>query len=152
MRTLRQSEEGTAAMELGIILPLLLVLAALVAPLVKFGYEYMEVQRAASHGVRYATRADVNARPDGLGRRPRVADVRQFVSDSSGGKVAATAVSVVPDPSRAVPGEVITVSIDHQLSYGALADIANGIKSAFFGGGAFLPPQTVTVSARGREE
>ncbi|HVL50860.1 MAG TPA: TadE/TadG family type IV pilus assembly protein, partial [Actinomycetota bacterium] len=100
MPTLRQSEEGTAAMELGIILPLLLVLAALVAPLVKFGYDYMEVQRAASHGVRYATRADVNARPDGLGRRPREADVRQFVSDSSGGKVSAAAVSVVPDPSR----------------------------------------------------
>lgn len=152
MRTLKRGEEGSAAVEFGIVLPLLLVLAAMVAPLIMFGYEYMEVQRAASHGVRYASRAETNALPGGGGRRPAPVEVRQFVSDSSGGKVAPASVTVAPDPTTALPGEVITVSIDHAFSYGAIADIANGVKQAFFGGGAFLPPQTVTVSARGREE
>ncbi|HEX2052254.1 MAG TPA: TadE/TadG family type IV pilus assembly protein [Actinomycetota bacterium] len=156
MRRLLRREEGAAALEFGIILPILLALLAFVAPLVKFGYDYMVIQRAVSHGVRYASRADVNptVRSDGsLGRRPLPSEVQAFVASSSGGKVQASTVSVSPNPKLAVPGEPITVEVDYELSYGPLADIANGISGAFFGGGASLPSSTtVTVSARGREE
>lgn len=156
MRRFTRREEGAAAMELAIILPLLLVLMAFVAPLVKFGYDYMVVQRAAAHGVRFASRADINPqlRSDGsLGRRPLAAEVKSFVADSSNGKVGAASVSVNPVPSLALPGEQITVTVDYPMSYGPLAEIANAVKGAFFGGGAFLPSSTtVTVSARGREE
>ena len=154
-RVLRR-DDGSAAVELSIILPILLVLMAFVAPLVKFGYDYMVLQRAVSHGVRYASRADVNpvVRADGsVGRRPLPSEVKTFVSNSSNGKVLATTVAVTPNPTLAVPGELITVEVDYQLSYGPLAGIANGVKGLFFGGGAFLPSSTtVTVSARGREE
>lgn len=156
MRRSTRREEGAAALELAIILPILLVLLAFVAPLVKFGYDYMVLQRAAAHGVRYASRADINpqVRSDGtLGRRPLPGEVKTFVSDSSNGKVAATAVSVDPNPALALPGEQITVTVAYPMSYGPLAEIANAVKATFFGGGAFLPSSTtVNVSARGREE
>jgi Flp pilus assembly protein TadG len=156
MRRLVSREEGTAAVELGMILPILLVFLAFFGPLVKFGYEYMVLQRAVSHGVRYASRADVNAqtRSDGsVGRRPIPAEVRSFVSDSADGMVPAAAVDVTPDPTLTLPGEQITVTVEHQLSFGPLADIVNSVKSAFFGGGVLLPSSTtVNVSARGREE
>lgn len=157
MHTLGRREDGTAAVELGIILPLLMVFLAFVAPLVKFGYDYMGLQRVAAHGVRFASRADANARVSDDGssftRRPSAGEVKSFIADSSNGKVTADQITVSPpNPALALPGEQIVVSIDHEFSYGALADIANSVKSAFFGGGAFLPPQTVTVSARGREE
>lgn len=156
MRRYMRREEGAAALEFGIILPILLVLLAFLAPVVKFGYDYMVLQRAVAHGVRYASRADINptVRSDGsLGRRPLPSEVKSFVSASSNGKVQASGVDVTPDPTLALPGEQITVEIDYELSYGPLADIANAVKGAFFGGGAFLPSSTtVTVSARGREE
>lgn len=155
MRRYIRREEGSAAVEFGIILPVLLVLLAFLAPVVKFGYDYMVVQRAAAHGVRYASRADINpvVRSDGsVGRRPLPSEVKAFVSDSSNGKVLASGVQVTPNPSLAMPGEPIEVTVDYTVSYGPLVDIANAVKSAFFGGSAFLPPQTVTVSARGREE
>ena len=156
MRRLVRREEGAAALELGIILPILMVFLAFVAPVIKFGYDYMVLQRAVSHGVRYASRVDINpiTRSDGSsGRRPLPSEVKAFVSDSSNGKVLADTVDVTPNPTLALPGEQITVAVDYELSYGPLADIANAVKGAFFGGGAFLPSSTtVTVSARGREE
>jgi hypothetical protein len=156
MRRLVRREEGAAAVEFGIILPILMVFLAFVAPVIKFGYDYMVLQRAVSHGVRYASRADINpiVRSDGsTGRRPVPSEVKEFVSDSSNGKVLAETVDVTPNPALALPGELITVAVDYELSYGPLADIANAVKGAFFGGGAFLPSSTtVTVSARGREE
>ena len=155
MRRFMRREEGAAAVEFGIILPILLVLLAFVAPFIKFGYDYMVLQRAVSHGVRYASRADVNPveRSDGsLGRRPLPSEVQSFVADSSNGKVLANTVSVTPNPTAALPGEPIVVEVDYEFTYGPLADIANAVKGLFFGGGAFLPPTTVTVSARGREE
>jgi Flp pilus assembly protein TadG len=156
MRRLTRREDGAAALELAIILPLLLVLLAFVAPLAKFGYDYMVLQRAAAHGVRYASRADINpqVRSDGsLGRRPLPSEVQAFVAASSNGKVAASDVTVNPNPKLSLPGEQITVTVAYPMSYGPLAEIANTIKGMFFGGGAYLPSSTtVTVSARGREE
>lgn len=153
-KLLRRGEDGVIAVEFGLILPILLVFLAAVAPLVKFGYDYMVVQRATAHGVRFASRADVNARSvDGsLVRRPSAGEVAAFVSDSSNGKVDSSAVTVVPNPRQALPGEAINVSVDFTVSYGPLAGIANAVKGAFFGGGELLPPTQITVSAWGREE
>lgn len=154
MRRLRRNEQGIAVVEFSMVLPILLVFLALAGPLAKFGYDYMVVQRAASHGVRFASRADVNARSaDGaLVRRPSAGEVAAFVSNSSNGKVSSADVTVQPNPRQALPGEVITVSVDYTVSYGPLADVANTVKSVFFGGGEFLPPTPITVSAWGREE
>lgn len=156
IRKLRRGERGAAAVEFAMVLPVLMLFLAALAPLIRFGYDYMVVQRAAAHGVRYASRADVNPRlaDDGttLTRRPSNTEIAQFVSDSSNGMVAAADVTVDPPPSLALPGEQIVVTVDQDISYGVLAEIASKVKQTFFGGSAFPTSQLVTVSARGREE
>lgn len=154
MHRLRRNEQGAAAVEFSMILPLLLVFIAMVGPLAKFGYDYMVVQRAASHGVRFASRADVNSRlADGtLVRRPSPSEVAAFVSDSSGGKIDPASVTVEPNPRQALPGEMITIGVGYTVSYGPLAGIANAVKALVFGGGEILPSSQITVSAWGREE
>lgn len=150
-------EEGAASMELGIVLPILLILLALVAPLVKAGFEYMVLQRAVAHGVRYASRADVNARrlPDGrsYSRRPSPEEVAAFVKDAASPITIDPAdVTVSPNPMLSLPGEPIVVTARNTVTYGPLASIATAVKNLFFGGGTSPPTTVVTVSARGREE
>lgn len=149
-------EEGAAAVEFAMILSILLMLFTFVAPLVKSGYEYMVLQRAVSHGVRYASRVDVNPRSDGAGgltRRPSPAEVRQFVIDAAQPlSVTAGNIAVNPNPRTAMPGAQIEVKADYMMSYGVLGQIANTVKTTFFGGNDFLTDWPVTVSARGREE
>lgn len=149
-------EEGAASMELGIVLPILLILLALVAPLVKAGFEYMVLQRAVAHGVRYASRADVNAHiaPDGsYSRRPSPGEVAAFVKDAASPITIDPAdVTVSPNPMLSLPGEPIVVTARNTVTYGPLASIATAVKNLFFGGGTSPPTTVVTVSARGREE
>jgi Flp pilus assembly protein TadG len=151
-----RGEEGAAAVEFAIIVSILLMLFTIVAPIVKSGYEYMVLQRAVSHGVRFASRADVNPRVSDSGtltRRPSVAEVRQFVVQAAQPVgVAAGDITVAPEPRAAMPGTQVEVSARYTMSYGVLGSIANGIKQTFFGGGDVLSDYEVTVSARGREE
>jgi len=151
-----RGEEGAAAVEFGIILPILLVLLTFVAPIVKSGYEYMVLQRAVSHGVRFASRADVNPRVSDSGtltRRPSTAEVRQFVVQAAQPVgISASNITVIPEPRAAMPGSQVQVSADYTMDYGPLGDMANGVKKMLFGGGDLLSDFEVTVSARGREE
>lgn len=150
-----RGEEGAAAVEFALILPILVVLLAFVAPIVKSGYDYMILQRAVSHGVRYASRVDVNPRSDGAGgltRRPSQAEVKQFVQSAALPLVVPASSITVTNPRAALPGGQIEVSANYTISHGAAAAFANAVKSAFFGGGTLLADYPVTVSARGREE
>lgn len=155
MLTRRRSEEGGATVEFALVLPILLAMIVFMAPLVKAGYEYMVLQRAVAHGVRFASRADVNPRNDGgvLTRRPSQAEVQQFVITAAQ-PIGMTPgdITVSPNPRLAVPGEQIVVTANYTISFGVLADIANSVKAALFGGGTFIADRPVTVSARGREE
>ena len=151
-----RGEEGAAAVEFAIIVSILLMLFTIVAPIVKSGYEYMVLQRAVSHGVRFASRADVNPRVSDSGtltRRPSVAEVQAFVVEAAQPlSVAAGDITVAPEPRVAMPGAQVEVSASYTISYGVLGSIANGIKGALFGGGDVLSDYEVTVSGRGREE
>ncbi|MGQ0679283.1 MAG: TadE/TadG family type IV pilus assembly protein [Actinomycetota bacterium] len=151
-----RGEKGAATVELALVLPVLLVLMAFVAPIVRGGYEYMVLQRAVSHGVRYATRVDVNPRSDGAGgltRRPSVAEVRQFVVSAADPlQITTGQIQVTPNPRLALPGGQVEVTADYTIDYGVMADFVNAVKGTFFGGGAFVSEWDVTVSARGREE
>jgi Flp pilus assembly protein TadG len=151
-----RGEQGAAAVEFAIIVSILLMLFTIVAPIVKSGYEYMVLQRAVSHGVRFASRADVNPRVSDSGtltRRPSVAEVRQFVVQAAQPVgVAAADITVAPEPRTAMPGAQVEVSANYTMSYGVMGTIANGVKKTFFGGTDVLSDYEVTVSARGREE
>jgi hypothetical protein len=150
-------DEGAATVELGIVLPVLLVLIAGVAPLIKFGLDYMVLSRAVSHGLRYATRVDTNAHyiPDGvtLSRRPSASEVQAFVMDAAGPlELSPAGIAVVPDPLGALPGEPIKVEATYEVSFGVLADLANAVKDLLGGGSHLADSRTIRVSVRGREE
>lgn len=154
MRRLR-GEEGIAAVELSLVLPVLLLLLVAVMPLVKAGWEYMVVSRASAHGVRYATRVDVNARVSSGGfltRRPTTDEVVAFVREATA-PLELESVTVSPEPAATLPGDLVTVQSRFRSSFGPVAGLVNGVKSLFFGGGAVLPEESqITVTARGREE
>ncbi len=151
-----RGEEGAAAVEFAIIVSILLMLFTMVAPIVKSGYEYMVLQRAVAHGMRFASRADVNPRVSDAGtltRRPSTAEVKQFVVQAAQPVgVAAADITVTPEPKAAMPGAQVEVSATYTMSYGVLGSIANTVKQTFFGGNDVLSDYEVTVSARGREE
>jgi Flp pilus assembly protein TadG len=151
-----RGEQGAAAVEFAIIVSILLMLFTMVVPIVKSGYEYMVLQRAVSHGVRFASRADVNPRVSDSGtltRRPSVSEVRQFVVDAAQPVgVSAANITVIPEPRAAMPGAQVQVEATYTMSYGVMGDFANTVKKTFFGPGDVLSDYQVTVSARGREE
>jgi hypothetical protein len=148
-------DDGISTLELGMLMPVLLVLLAVVMPVVKAGWEYMVVSRAAAHGIRYATRVDANPRlsPEGyLTRRPSTTEVEAFIRDAAG-PLELSSVSTSPSPAQTLPGDLITVRARYVVGFGPVAVLANGVKSLFFGGGDLLPDQReITVTARGREE
>jgi Flp pilus assembly protein TadG len=155
-----RGEQGAAAVEFAIIVSILLMLFTIVAPIVKSGYEYMVLQRAVSHGVRFASRADVNPRVSDSGtltRRPSVAEVRQFVvAAAQPVGISAANITVTPEPRTAMPGTQVEIEATYTMTYGLLGQIANGLTQLFWGrepaGPAVLSDYEVTVSARGREE
>ena len=154
MRRFR-SDSGLSSVELGLILPLLLLLIAIVMPVVQAGWEYMALSRASANGIRYATRVDTNARVGAGGyltRRPSAGEVQSFVGDAAK-PLNLSSVSVSPDPQQTLSGDIITLRTTYTVSFGPLASLANSVKSTFFGGGNLLPEsKTITVSAVGREE
>jgi hypothetical protein len=155
LRAALRREEGIATLELGLLLPILLFLLAVAIPVVQAGWEYMVLSRASAHGIRYATRADTNARVSSSGfltRRPTTAEVEGFVRDAAQ-PLELESVTVSPEPAGSLPGDLITIRSSYRVSFGPLAGLANGVKSAFFGGGTVLPEsKEITVTARGREE
>lgn len=151
---LLRREDGVSILELAFVLPIFLIVLAVTVPIVKAGWEYVSLTNATAHGVRYASRVDTNAREsaDGLTRRPSAEEVEAFVREAAGG-LDLSGVTVSPEPSRTLPGETVTVSATYEFSFGPLADMANGVKGLFFGGGAYLPEsKPITVSSTGREE
>jgi hypothetical protein len=155
LRAVLRRQDGVSTLELGLLLPILLLLLTAVVPIVKAGWEYMVVSRASAHGIRYATRVDTNARMSDknfLTRRPTATEVESFVRDAAR-PLQLTTVTVSPEPAGLLPGEIVTVRARYLVNFGPLGSLANNVKTALFGGGNLLPESTeITVSARGREE
>ena len=148
-------DDGVSTLELGMVLPVLLLLLTVVMPIVKAGWEYMVVSRASAHGIRYATRVEPNARISDAGtltRRPTATEVEAFVRDAAA-PLNLSSVTVSPEPASTLAGDVITVRAGYTVNFGPLAGLANSVKTGFFGGSDILPEsKEITVSARGREE
>jgi len=146
-------EDGASAVELAWVVPILLLVLTVAVPSLEAGWRYMSMSRAASAGIRYATRVDTHPRQSsvGLTRRPTTTEVQDFVREAAS-PLELDSVTVDPEPAGALPGEAITVTVTHGVSYGPLASVANTVAAAF-GGRGILPEETsVTVSARGRQE
>ena len=134
------SDDGASAIEFAFALPVLLILFVASVPLVKAGWHYVVLDRAVAGGVRYAARADANARAygSGLTRRPTAAEVQAFVAEASA-PLTPSSVTVTPEPAGAVAGEPITVSATYSISFSPFTGAANRVKALFWGGGPAFP-------------
>lgn len=160
VRRLRD-EHGVSSLEFGLILPVLMLVLSATVPILQAGWSYLTLSRAAAAGVRYASRADTNAREfsdcdarSGLTRRPKRCEVEAFVRDAAG-PLNLTAVQTLVggdpsvEPADALPGETITVVATHEVRFFLpLAGVAN----AFFGSELLPESKVIVISAQGREE
>jgi hypothetical protein len=150
-----RADHGVSTLELGLVLPVVLMLLSIVVPVIDAGRQYIIASRVAAHGIRYATRVDTNPRvgPDGdLTRRPTSAEVSSSVTDAAT-EIDLVSVTTSPEPTSSLSGDLITVRVTYRTTFGPLASLANGVKQTFFGGGELLPDsKDITVTARGREE
>jgi hypothetical protein len=150
-----RADDGLSTLELGLVLPVFLVLLSIVMPIVDAGRQYVTATRAAAAGIRYATRVDVNPRiaDDGtLTRRPSATEIAAFVEDAAS-DVDLQAVTTSPEPRSSLSGDLITVRVTYRTTFGPVAEFANAVKQLFFGGSDLLPElKDITVTAKGREE
>ncbi|MEX2393372.1 MAG: hypothetical protein WD826_02715 [Actinomycetota bacterium] len=132
MQRLR-ADDGLSTLELGLVLPMFLLLLMIVMPVIDAGREYVIASRAVAHGIRYATRVDSNPRvsPDGtLTRRPSASEVEALVTDAAT-ELELFSVDVTPEPSSSLSGDLITLRVTYRTTFWS---------------------NEITVTARGREE
>lgn len=146
-------EDGIATLELGLVVPLLVMMLTLVVPVLQLGAGWVQLHRATAAGVRYASRTDTNVRTSahGLTRRPSAQEVETFVRDAAGpidpDDVTTYVDGVERDPHQALPGEAIEVRAGWTVTF-PLAGVVNTLS-----GRELLPDEArVEMSAHGREE
>lgn len=160
MRRIRL-EHGISSLEFGLILPVLMLVLTASVPILQAGWSYLTLSRATAAGVRYASRADTNARQfsdcderSGLTRRPKRCEVEAFVRNAADPLALSSVHTMVGgdpsvDPADALPGETITVLATHEVRFFIpLVDVANGL----FGRELLPQSRVISVSAQGREE
>lgn len=151
---LRGRESGISTLEVGLLVPVLLLIFSFAVPVISAGYAYMTLSRATAAGIRYATRTDTNARGSsyGLTRRPTSAEVEDFIRQTAT-PLTLQSVEVDPQPVTALPGETVTVVVRHEITFGPMAALVNSTSRLLSSGRDLLPSATtITVTARGREE
>lgn len=164
--TLRR-EDGSAAVELGLLLPVLLAAALIFTPVVTRLGDSTRTDDALGQAIRYATKASANAieaSADGHCPAPRrrrsAVEVADFLDAASGGLVPADLVSVsvqqpngAPDvvhPCQAIPGSVVTITAVVGLDDDVIDDLSAAARQVLTGGGQ-VPglPATRTITAVG---
>lgn len=165
MTRLRSEERGIAAVELGFVMVLLLLVGLVTLPLFQLMLAQTDVGRGASEGLRFATKAQANPcrasdpacvfEPDpacrDLRRRPSIAGTQAYVRATLGNPDATVTVhdpddpTVARQPCASTPGSrmAVTVTFDHDL--GALAGAANAA-SSLVGRPPMFPNRTATVT------
>jgi Flp pilus assembly protein TadG len=158
-------DRGIAALELGIFLSLLMLLAFGALPLYALLRSYQRVSKASTATLRYATAVDSNAHRTGgvLTRKPSYDEVAAFAHDAANdpslevavtvcqGGTCAAATGASPIPASA--GDTVTVTIRQHVDMSVLGSVANAIAS-LSGAGKVFPDNDVTVTstATAREE
>ena len=144
-RTRRDS--GAAAVELGVLLALMMLVAAFVYPLGQAFYEKIRIGRASGDAIRFATAAPNSPAYGSTGRRPTVDEIK---AEAIRAYTAAGGSGVTPADVQVMgtrrPGDTVTVRITKTVDMGPL--------------GAFLSAvhvtssrvMTISVNASGREE
>lgn len=140
-------DEGTAAVEFGILLSVMLVIAVFLFPFGQLIVEKIRMGRAAGDALRFATSAPNTPAYGSSGRRPSVDDItaeaiRAYQSQGGSG-IDASDVDVTPS---SLPGGTVTVVIHKSVDLGFAGQVLNAIHVTN------SQSITVTVDATGREE
>lgn len=141
------TDSGTAAVELGMLLTVMVIVAMLLFPIGRAIVEKIRLGRATGDALRFATAAPNTPGYGSSGRRPTVDDIKQEAVraylDQGGGGITTNDVTVT---TAAEPGGTVTVRIEKTVDLGPLG--------SFFSAINITSSQriTVAVNATGREE
>lgn len=165
---LRSEDRGIAAVELGMVMALLLLVGLVTLPIFQVMLAQTDAGRGASEGLRFATKAQANPcrasdpdcvfEPDpacqDLRRRPSSTGVRNYVRETLDDPAANVIihhpddVTALLEPCTATPGSRLAVTVTVERDLGALAGAAN-TASSLLGKPPMFPEETVTVSTTG---
>jgi Flp pilus assembly protein TadG len=169
-----EGDEGIAALEMGIISTLLLLLAFAALPLFAMMHGYQKVNSASADTLRYATSVDANphvvrTNADGtqvISRRPTRNDITRFAQAAANDSALVVTVTVYQgsgtttrtaaagdDPIEALSGDTVTVTVAKDVDLSLLGAVANAA-AGLVGQGDVAPHgiQTMSSTATAREE
>lgn len=170
MRSLHD-DSGVAALEMGIVLSLLMLLAFGALPLYTMGRAYQRMSKTSAATLRYATSVASNGtRTAGgtLSRRPTYDQVATFARDAADDPALAVVVTVCKgatctsidgsSPSHAAPipataGDTVRLTVSTTVDLQVIGRVANAV-SRIGGDGPRFPEDvmTITATAAAREE
>lgn len=149
-RRMMPNDDGTAALELTLLLIAMIAIVALSAPLAVLLIKQTKLERAAGVAARFATQIPDRSRPGSVGRKPTDAEVvtaATSAADSAGISTTAPGWST-PTVSRTngtVPGSSVSVRLSTVVPLSGFASILSVVG---------LAPDSVTITATavGRQE
>lgn len=170
-RVLVRDDRGVAALELGILVSVLLLIAFGALPLYALMRGYQKVSKASAGALRYATAVAPSGTHDADGtftRRPSYDDIERLARDTAGTAALEVVVTVCHedactditsgDPAAAEPiparaGDTVRLTVRHTVDLSVLGRLANAV-SRVSGNGVRFPENdmTVTATASAREE
>lgn len=171
MTRLRRDERGLAALEMGIFVTLLMLLAFGALPLYALMSAHQRVTKASAGTLRYATSVASNGtRTAGgtLSRRPTFDDIQSFARDAAGESDLEVVVTVCKgatctdvtadspnhaDPIPAASGDTVRLTLRTSVDLSVLGRVAN-VATRLSGGEPVFPEgeKTVSSTATAREE
>ena len=140
-------DRGAAAVELGMLVGMMAMVALFLYPVGQAFYEKIRIGRASGDAIRFATAAPNRPAYGSSGRRPSVDDikaeaVRAYLA--TGGTGMTTADVQVIGTRR--PGDTVTVRITKTVDFGPLGKFLSAVHATN------SQDITITVDASGREE
>jgi Flp pilus assembly protein TadG len=140
-------DAGAAAVELGMLLMVMAIIAVFLFPFGQAIVEKIRLGRAAGDAIRFATAAPNTPAYGSSGRRPSVDDVKQEAvrAYNAQGHTTITTNDVTVTPA-AQPGDTVTVRIQKSVDLGPLGSFLSAVH--------ITSSQSITlaVNATGREE
>lgn len=142
----RRDDRGAAAVELGVLLSLMLVVGSFIYPIGVLFYDKMRLGRAAGDAIRFATATPNTPAYGSSGRRPSTSDIQaeavRAYQAAGGSGLTAGQISVT---GNRVPGQTVSIQLSKDIDLGPLGSALSVLH---------IHPASYTVSVRasGREE
>jgi len=143
----RRDDRGAAAVELGMVLSVMVLVAVFLYPIGQAFYEKIRIGRATGDTIRFATAAPNSPAYGSSGRRPTTDEIKAEAVrayTAAGGSGITTADVHVVGTRR--PGDTVTVSITKRVDLGPLGAFLSAVHATH------SQVITITVDASGREE